>query len=155
MQEIAIQPPEIMPSVFGPELPRQRAADLPGIVSLKVKELFEDIPQAIYLLGDDISVIRRATKEALAGVDMDMIKEQDSINILCSEHAFNIQGGKPYAEMIKTIKDVVQEQTGSQNIRLIFCAGGGMAEAREIIPYFQLDSHFDGKVRGTGPFDRG
>jgi hypothetical protein len=155
MQETAIQPPEIMPSVFGPELPRKRAAELPGIVTLKVKELFEDIPQAIYSLGDDLSVIRRATEEALASVDMGMIKDQDSINILCSEHAFNVQGGKPYAEMIKTIKDVVQERTGCQNIRLRFCAGGGMAEAREIVPYFQLDSYFDGKVRGTSPFDRG
>lgn len=155
MQEIAIRPPEIMPSVFGPELPRQRAADLPGIVSLKVKTLFEDIPRAIYSLGDDLSVIRRATEEALASVNMDMIKEQDSINILCSEHAFNIQGGQPYAEMIKTIKDEVHKRTGCQNIRLIFCAGGGMMEAKEIIPYFQLDSYFDGKVRGTGPFDRG
>ena len=129
MQQTAIQPPEIMPSVFGPELPKQRAADLPGMVSLRVKELFEDIPEAIYSLGHDLSVIRQATQKALASVNMDMIKEQDSINILCSEHAFNIQGGKPYAEMIKTIKDVVQDRTGSQNIRLVFCAGGGMAGA--------------------------
>ncbi len=155
MHETSVRPPEIMPSVFGPELPRQRAADLPGIVSLKVTELFEDIPQALYSLGEDRSLIRRATEEALSFVDMGMIKAQESINILCSEHAFNILEGKPYAEMIKTIKDVVQERTGCQNIRLIFCAGGGMTEAREIIPYFQLDSHFDGKVRGTGPFDKG
>ena len=155
MLETAIQPPEIMPSVFGPELPRQRAADLPGIVSLKVSRLFEDIAQAIYLRGDDLSVVRQATKEALDVVDMGMIKAQDSINILCSEHAFNILEGKPYAEMLKTIKDVVQERTGCQNIRLRFCAGGGITEAREIIPYFQLDSHFGGQVRGTGPFDRG
>ena len=30
-----------------------------------------------------------------------------------------------------------------------------MTEAREIIPYFQLDSYVDGNVRGTGAFDRG
>jgi len=144
-----------MPSVFGPDLPRQRAADLPGIVSLKVSEIFQDIPRAVYVRGDDLSVVRRVTEKALAGVDMGMIKAEDSVNILCSEHAFNIQEGRPYAEMLKTIKDVVQERTGCQKIRLTYCAGGAMTEAREIIPYFGLDSHFDGQVRGTGPFDRG
>lgn len=155
MLKPAVQPPEIMPSVLGPELPRQRAANLPGIVSLEVGDLFDDIPQAIYLLGGDLAVVRRATEEALSGLDMGMIKAQDSVNILCSEHAFNILEGKPYAEMLRTIKDVVQERTGCQKIRLRYCAGGGMTEGREIIPYFKLDEYFDGQAKGTGPFDRG
>ena len=61
MLNTAVQPPNIMASVLAPELPRQRAADLPGIVSLEVSRLFPDIPKEIYLRGDDLSAVRMAT----------------------------------------------------------------------------------------------
>ena len=154
MLNTAVQPPNIMASVLGPELPRQRAADLPGIVSLEVSRLFPDIPKEIYLRGDDLSAVRMATENALAGVDMSMIRPQDSVNLLCSEHGFGILGGEPYAEMLRTIKDVVEERTGCR-LRLRFCVGGGMTEAREMIPYFNLDQYFEGRIKATHPFDRG
>ena len=154
MLNTAVQPPNIMASVLGPELPRQRSADLPGIVSLEVSRLFPDIPKEIYLSGDDMSTIRMTTENALAGVDMSMIRPQDSVNLLCSEHGFGILGGEPYAEMLRTIKDVVEERTGCR-LRLRFCVGGGMTEAREMIPYFNLDQYFEGRIKSTHPFDRG
>ena len=155
MLNAAIQPPEIMPSILGPEVPLQRVADLPEISSLDVRELFPDIPREIYLEGSDLSSVWRATEEALAGVDMEMIKPGDTVNLLCSEHGFSILGGEPYVEMLRTIKDTVQGRTGCNNIRLRFCTGGGLTEAREMIPYFRLDEYFEGRVKGTGPFDRG
>jgi hypothetical protein len=155
MQQAAVTPPRIMSSVSGPELPPCRVADLPGIVSLEVRRLFPEIPREIYLMGDDFSMIRQATQCALENVDMSMIKAGDSVNLLCSEHGFSMLEGGAYAEMLRTIHDVVQQRTGCQNIRLRFCVGGSKSEAREIVPFFGLDGCFEGRVAGVGPFDRG
>jgi hypothetical protein len=155
MLKTASPPPRIIRSVLGPDLPARRAADLEGIVSLGVRELFPDIPQEIYLCGGDLSAVRKSTEEALAKVDMSRIKPHHSVNLLCSEHGFSILEGEPYAEMLRAIKDVVQERTGCQKIRLRLCVGGGLTEAREIIPHYALDKYFNGQASGTGPFDKG
>ena len=78
------------------------------------------IAPEIYMHGDDLSIIRQETEKSLADVDMSMIKSDDKVNLLCSEHGFAIMGGDAYAEMVKTIKDVVVEKTGNKNIRLRF-----------------------------------
>lgn len=155
MLQAAVVPPRLMASRSGPELPVRRVADLPGIVSLEVRRLFPEIPAAIHRCGDDLSAVRKAAERALSRVDMSMIRPGDSVNLLCSEHGFSILGGGPYAEMLRTVKDVVEKRTGCRNIRLRFCVGGSMSEAREMIPWFRLDEYFDGRVAGTGPFDRG
>lgn len=151
----AVAPPRIMPSISGPELPSQRMADLPGVVSLSVRELFPDIPPAIYLRGDDLSPVRQAAERALAGVDMSKIKAGDSVNLLCSEHGFNMMEGRPYAEMIRTVKDVIQERTGCRDIRMRFAVGVSKTEAKEIGEHFGLSNYFRGRYESVGPFDRG
>jgi len=154
MLKEAVSPPTIMPSVYGPE-PRQRAAQLPGIVSLGIKELFPDIAQEIYLQGNDLSAIRKATEDALAGVNMGMIQTRDTVNLLCSEHGFLILGGEPYAEMLRTIKDVVEERTGCENIRLRVAAGGGLKESKELIQYYKFDRYFNRRATGISSLDKG
>lgn len=156
MLKQAIQPPAFAKSVYGPEPRQQRAANLPGMMSLEVRDLFPDIAPEMYRYGDDISVIRKATEEALADVDMSMIRAQDSVNIVSCEHGFSIMGGEPYVEMLKTIKDVVQERTGCENIRLRVGAWMGFKEAPEVIEHFKLDQYFGKrKVAGFGPWDKG
>jgi len=154
MLKEAVSPPTIMRSVYGPE-PRQRAAQLPGIVSLGVKELFPDIAEEIYLQGNDLSAVRKGTEDALAGVNMGMIKPQDTVNLLCSEHGFLILGGEPYAEMLRTIKDVVEERTGCKNIRLRVAAGGGLKESKELIQYYKFDQYFNRRATGITSLDKG
>jgi hypothetical protein len=151
-----METPVVMPSVYGPKtLPAQRAQDIAGMVSLKVRELFPDIPEAIYKGGRDVSAIRTATRAVLADIDMSMIKPGDSVNILCSEHGFGILGGFSYAEMIKTVRDVIEERTGNDNLRLVVIAWLGFKEAEEIIEFYDFKTAFKGKVRGATPFDRG
>jgi len=149
-----VSPPPIMRSVYGPE-PRRRVAGLPGLMSLRVRDLFPDIPQEIYLSGDNLLAIGKFTKDALARVNMGMIQPQDTVNVLCSEHGFLILGGEPYAEMLRTIKDTVQERTGCKNIRLRVAAGGGLKEAKELIQYYKLDQYFDGRAVGISSLDKG
>ncbi len=149
-----ILPPPIRSSKYGPPL-RQRVADLPGLTFLRVRDLFSDIPKEIYLEGEDISVIRKATEDALARVDMGMIRTEDTVNILCSQYGFQILDGEPYAEMIRTIKDVVQQRTGCENIRLRVATGMRLQEPKEIIKHYKLDQYFNRRAVGITPIDKG
>lgn len=150
----AITPTELVPSTMGPDLPPQRAADLEGIVSMPVRELFDDITPEIYLPGNELDRIRRATEDALANVDMSMIKPDQKVNLLCSEHGLALMGGEPYAEMVKTIRDVVVARTGNNKVKLVFCVGDGLAEARQMIPQYGFDKDFD-RITSTHPLDKG
>lgn len=155
MLKEAVRPPDIKESVSATALQVFRAAGLPGMVSLEVRSLFEDIPQEIYLSGPDVSMVLRSTQEALAGVDMSRISGRDSVNILCSEHGFNMMGGKPYAEMLYAVRQVVEEKTRCENIRLRLCVGSNHSEARDILKHFPLEDLFAGRVKAVGPFDPG
>jgi hypothetical protein len=129
-------------------------ADLPGMVSLSVVELFPSIRPG-FLQKEGIAEVRRATEKALADADMTMIKPGDSVNILSAEHGYYLLGGDHYCEMVKTIRDVVREKTGCSDIRLRVAGGMHTKEADDIIDHFDLRIAFDGKVAGTHAFDRG
>ncbi len=121
-----------------------------------VRDLFPDIIPEIYRPGDDLATIRNLTQKALAGVDMGMIRKQDTVNIVTCEHGFSIMGGRPYAEMVRTINDVVQQRTGCRNVRLRVGAWNGFREADEVIHHFELEQYFGkGNVAGFGPWDKG
>ena len=154
MSAKALAPPKIMESAYFPR-PRLRAADLPGMMSLDVRDLFPDIEKETCPIDADLSIIRQLTKDALNQADMGMIRMDHRVNILCTEHGFSIQEGHAYAEIIRAIKDTVQEKTGCKNIRLRVAAGAGVNEAREMVRHYRLDDYFDGKARGIGPFDKG
>jgi hypothetical protein len=149
-------PPVVMHSVYGMKGPaKQRARDIAGLVSLKVRELFPDIPEALYHGGDDTRMIAAATRAVLTDIDMSMIEPRHSVNILCSEHGFGILGGFAYAQMLKTLRDVVEERTGCENLRLVVIAWLGFKESKEIIDFYGFEEAFKGKTRGATPFDRG
>lgn len=148
------KPSYIRESVYGPE-PKMRAGDLPGIEALDIRELFPDVPGEIFLEGGDLSVIREATKEALKKVKMDMIKPKDMVNLLSSQYGFQIMSGEGYTEMLKTIKDVVEEKTGCKNIRLRVATGFRIREPLEIIKHYKLDEYFKGQARPVRAIDKG
>ena len=150
----AAEPPVVMPTVYGPPPQTQRGRDLEGIVSMKVRDLFPDIPEAIYTGGPDVSTVRASTERALAGVDVSMIKSSDTVNLLCSEHGFGMLGGHAYAEMLTAIRNAVVARTGA-NVRLVVIAWLGAKEPDEIIEYYGLAERFEGKVRGATPMDQG
>lgn len=150
-----IDPPAIMASVYGPTLPVHRARDIPGMVSLPVRDLFPDIPAALYSGGLDVDSVRQAAEQALIGIDMSMIRSNHSVNVLCSEHGFGILGGHAYAEVLATIRDIIMERTGASEVRLVVVAWLGDKEPEEIVTYYGLGERFDGKTRGAAPLDHG
>lgn len=141
-------------SIYGPE-PKRRAASLPGLVGLEIRGLFPDIPEAIYVEGGDLAAVRHATRNALADVDMGMIREGHSVNILASQYGFTLMGGDAYAEMLKTIKRVVEERTGCKRIRLRVCTGFRLREPDEIIRHYKLDEVFPRATAAVRPIDKG
>jgi hypothetical protein len=50
---------------------------------------------------------------------MSLIAPQDSFNILCSEQSLGMQGGFAYAEMLRTVRDVIEERTGNTKACLL------------------------------------
>ncbi|MCB2101040.1 MAG: hypothetical protein KDE22_09240 [Rhodobacterales bacterium] len=152
-------PGYIRKSMYGPQtptgLPAMRAADLPGMVALPVQELFPDVPKAIYVEGDDLAPIRKATEAALANVNMDMIKPRSTVNILTSQYGFMIMGGWAYREMVKTIKEVVEQRTGCERVRLRIATGFRLKEPEEIIEHYELDKMFNGKALPALYIDQG
>jgi hypothetical protein len=131
-----------------------RAAELPDICSVRVQDLFDDIPDAIHRAGEDVAPVREAALAALDRVDMSMIKPGDSVNVLCSEHGFAMMGGHAYAELLRTVHDEVVRRTGSENVRLAMSSANSKFEQFEIVPQFGLDHHYR-KVYSFGPYDNG
>ncbi len=145
-----------IPSPYGvaPEYVKKRAADLPNMASINIGELFTWLPKPIYPPPDPRNV-RKAAEEALEKVDMSMIKPHHRVNILGSHHGFLILGGEPYAELLKTVKDVVERRTGARDIRLVLGVGLRHRENEIYIKRFKLDEYFGGKAFNVSPLDPG
>lgn len=152
-----VAPPPLPPSRFayGRSAPVMRGADVPDMVSVRVQDLFADIPDPIHRYGEDLTPVREAAQAALAGVDMSMMQPGDSVNILCSEHGFAMMGGEAYAEMIKVIREEVVARTGGGKVKLALSSAASKFESEEIVPRFGLDEVFEGKVFSFGPYDPG
>lgn len=162
MTEKLMHPPILpiaaKPSQYGidPEYVKTRASEMPGIVSLKLRELFPDLPPVLLPGGDDaILRVRMAAEEALRNVDMSKIKPEHTVNVLASHHGFTLFGGDPYAELLKAIRDIVIEKTGCRNIRLRAGVGMRFRETEEYMKRYGLDTHYQGKALGVAPVDEG
>ncbi len=134
---------------------KKRVADLPFMSSVLIKDLLPSIPSPIFPGVEGIEAIKRATRKALEKVDFSKIKPGDSVNILASHHGFTLLGGEPYAEMLKVTKDIIQERTGTDDIRLRAGVGLRFNETEEYIKRFKLDEYFNGKAKGMAPVDEG
>ena len=135
----AMKPPAFMHSDYGPALQPHVSETLESMISVPLTEFFPDFAPAITsgypeTLDADLERVRQETRKSLALVDMSSIAATDSVNILASEHGFGLMGGWPYAEMIKTIREVVMERTGCNKIhlRLAIYRGFKEAESREL-----------------------
>lgn len=153
----AAQPPPLGRSKFayGRAAPAMRAAELPDICSVRVQDLFDDIPDPIHRAGEAPAPVRTAARTALSRVDMSMIKPGDSVHVLCSEHGFAMMGGHAYAELLRTVRDEIVARTGATNVKLAVSSAASTFEAGEFLPAHGLADHFEGKTFTFGPYDPG
>lgn len=148
-------PPSPSQYGIGTEVP-MRAKDLPDMGSVLNSQLFPDRLFPVIFPGQGgLKGIREATEASLEKINMSMIRPSDSVNILASHHSFTLMGGEPYAELVRTVKDVIQRRTGARDIRFISGVGLRFRESEEYIKKFSLDKYFDGKAWGIAPIDRG
>lgn len=153
----ALPPAPARVSQYGvdPKYVVKRGAELENIVSVPLRDLVTGLPPVIYPGPKDVSVIRKETEAALAGMDMSKITPGSTVNILASHHGFTFHGGQPYAEMLRTIKDVVEQRTGAKEVRLRAGLGMRFRETEEYIKAHGLDDYFNGKALGIAPIDAG
>lgn len=138
-----------------PKYVLKRGAHLPGMTGVGLRELVPDLPSVIYPDGGGVEIIRRATEEAVSKVDLSKIKPGSTVNILASHHGFTFLRGMPYAEMLRTIKDVIESETKAKEVRLRAGVGMRFRETEEYIKSHGLDEHFKGKAVGVAPIDAG
>ncbi len=152
---IAPSKPRVSTYNMNPEELHARAAELPGMQGIYISELFPDAPVPIPTdpLEKFRAKIRELTLKELKKVDLSKIKPNDSVNILASSHGFSIFGGEAYAEMIRTIRDEVEQRCGTNDIRLVAGVGLRFRETEEYIKKFKLDHYFHGKAIGACPVD--
>lgn len=158
MMNKPIVPIEPKTSQYGinPLSVKKRVAELPNMVSLQLKDLFPDLPPVIFPGGvNAIDDVKDAARKALMNVDMSMIQPDHSVNVLASHHGFTLLGGTPYAELLKMIRDVIVERTGTKNVRLRAGVGMRFRETEEYIRRYGLDKHYEGKAIGMAPIDEG
>lgn len=138
-----------------PQYVRKRASQLKGMTSIALRDLISDFPPVIYPNGREEDIIRENTEAALSEIDFSKIKPGHTVNILASHHGFTLLGGKPYAEMLRAIKDVVERETEAKEVRLRAGLGMRFRETEEYIKAHGLDEYFDGKALGIAPIDAG
>ncbi len=158
MHREPFSPAPLRKSQYGvdPQFVGKRGAQLENIVGVPLKALFPGLPEVIYPNGEDgETVIRKATEAAMEKADLSKITAGKTVNILASHHGFTFLGGKPYAEMLRTIKDVVERETGVKEVRLRAGLGMRFRETEEYIKAHRLDDHFQGKAIGIAPIDAG
>ena len=159
LKHAPIMPIAAKPSQYGidPSLVKKRAAELPGMCSLQLTELFPELPPVIYPGGADaLDKLYQVAMDELRKVDMSFIKPDQSVNILASHHGFTLLGGQPYAILIKATRDAIIEKTGCKDVRLRAGVGMRFRETEEYIKRYQLDEYFGpGKTRGVAPIDEG
>ena len=159
MNACTIKPAEPRASYYNidPKDLKMRGADLPGLTSVKVSDLFPIDQRPVEAPTPEAmrAEIRRRTLSTLENIDLSKVRRVDSVNILTSHHGYSIYGGHAYAEMVRTIRDEVERRTGATNIRLRAGVGLRFRETEEYIAKFGLDEYFKGKARGIAPVDEG
>jgi hypothetical protein len=152
---IAPAPPRKSQYGVDPKYVTRRGVKLEGMTSVFLKDLVPDMPEVIYPDGAGEQIIREKTETALGRVDLSRIKPNSTVNILASHHGFTLFGGKAYAEMLRTIKDVVEHETQAKEVRLRAGLGMRFRETEEYIKAHGLDEYFKGKAIGIAPIDAG
>lgn len=152
-----IKPRDPRVSQYGvdPKYVTKRMSEYDNITSVMLKELFEDTPEVIYPSDDGIEAIEKVARESLEKIDMSMIKPGDSVNVCASHHGFTILGGEPYAMLLKVVRDMIAEKTGTEDIRLRAGNGLRFRETEEYMKAFGLVDHYNGKAKCVAPIDEG
>lgn len=138
------------------ELIPDRAADLPGMVGLPVRQLVPHMPRPIWSACDefadtDTSVIRRATRQRIEHVDWSKIEEGRTVHLIANPHGFSLMG-EGYVAMLEEITDYVAF-TRKADVRLRIAESMGPLANPDWIKTYGLQKRFKdvANVNQIGP----
>ena len=133
-----------------PGLLKMRAVDLPGMTSISFRDLLPSIPDPIFPSEQGIEAIRQSDPGIAVRGRHDEDQEGRFRQHPCLPPWLHPLGGAPYAEMLKVTRDVIEERTGTEDIRLRAGVGLRFRETEEYIKRFSLDRVFQREGQGHG-----
>ncbi|WP_156767156.1 hypothetical protein [Mycobacterium sp. E796] len=139
------------------EVVAQRAANLPGIVTLPVRNLDPTLRKVMWALdkrwgATDLDAVREKTRTRLQGMNLDKISAGETVNLLANPHGFSLCGDAYVAMLEETQKYVVDKTRG--RVRLRIAESMGHIENPDWVKIFDLDDRF-GPVKEIPQIDRG
>ena len=144
-----LAPPPFMPVWNGnrpDQLIRERAADLPGVVALPVRELLPSLPEPIWSQMDafgprDLTQVRRQTRTAVQAMDWSAIKKGSIVHVLANPHGFSY-AGEGYVAMLEEIVDYLNLERQAK-VKVKIAESMGHVDNPDWMTFFDLKSRFD------------
>lgn len=128
------------------ELIHERAADLPGMVALPVRELVPHMPKPIWSpnaeFGEtDPEVIRRETNKVIETIDWSKIAKGQLVYLVANPHGFAVSG-EAYVTMLEEVADYVTKKRDAV-VKLRIAESMGPLGNPDWIKFFKLDERFN------------
>ncbi len=143
-----VAPPPFKPLLNGDrpaELIKERAADLPGMIALPVRELVPHLPEPIWTANPDFGntdteVIRQETREKISRVDWSRIEAERTVHLIANPHGFSLMG-EAYVVMLEEIAEYVG-RTRNAKVKLRIAESMGPLANPDWIKFFKLADRF-------------
>lgn len=136
---------------------RMRAAELPGILALPIRDLTPWLPEPVWAPipewgPTDVHEIRARTRVRVEAMDWSMIAAGETVNVLANPHGFALCG-EAYVAMLEEITAHVRDTTGA-TVRLRIAESMGHIENPDWMSVYDLAARFD-DVAECPQIDRG
>ena len=100
------------------QLITERAADLPGVVALPVRELVPNLPKPIWSQIEnfgptDLAVLRQQAREVVQGMDWSVIEKRKTVHLLANPHGFSYSG-EGYVAMLEEIAEYLHTERNAR-----------------------------------------
>ena len=133
-----------------------RAADLPGMVALPVRQLVPHMPKPIWSAVEefgetDTTVIRKATREKIEKLDWSKIEEGRPVHLIANPHGFSLMG-EGYVAMLEEIAEYVGHERKTR-VKLRIAESMGPLANPDWIKTYRLEERFGdvSNVNQIGP----
>ncbi len=144
-----LAPPPLKPVWNGnrpDQLITERAADLPGVVALPVRELVPGLPEPIWspdpAFGPtDLQVLREQTRSVVQGMDWSKIEKGRVVHLIANPHGFSYSG-EGYVVMLEEIAAHLQRARHAK-VKLRIAESMGHIDNPDWVTFYRLRDRFD------------
>ena len=144
-----LNPPPLKPVWNGnrpDQLITERAADLPGVVALPVRELVPSLPEPIWspdpAFGPtDLEVLREQTRSVVQKMDWSKIEKGRVVHLLANPHGFSYSG-EAYVVMLEEIAAHLQRVRNAK-VKLRIAESMGHVDNPNWVKFYRLKERFD------------